>query len=415
MKILWVTAVTPAYIATKYSEKKAIFGNWVDNALARLLQMPDVEVAVVCPAGKKHCTFAPGSFADAPNLRAYVIPYGNHKYLGKKDQEFFREAYADFRPDAVHIHGTEFAIGLNWVNAVGKTATMVSIQGMVSVYGRYYRGGIDHPGAYNTFRDLVRQDTIIQQQQKYYNRGVTEIRLIEKLDYVAGRTDWDRAHCAAINPHARYFHCGETMRPSFYTHRWDYSKCRPHTIFISQGYYPIKGLHKVLEAIDIVRRSYPDVHVNVAGDSPISRVPWRMSGYGKYIKSLIKQLDLKDHITFLGRLNEEQMLQAFLKANIALVPSAIENSCNSLGESQLLRMPILATFAGGTPEIVKWNPDVLYRFEESEQLAPKICRIFAAGEHAQIPDFDPERYDADTNMLQLMAAYKSMVADRRAD
>lgn len=413
MKILWVTAVTPAHVAGKYSDKKAIFGNWVDNSLARLLQMPDVEVAVVCPAGKEHRKFGPGEFKDAPNLRAYVIPYGKHMWLGKREQEFFREAYAEFRPDVVHIHGTEFAIGLNWIQAVGKTATMVTIQGLVSVYGRYYLGGIDHPGAYNTFRDIVRRDTLLQQQQKYYNRGVTEIKTIENVDYVGGRTQWDRDHCAAINPHARYFQCGETMRDSFYTNRWEYSKCRPHSIFISQGYYPVKGLHRVLEAMDIVRRKYPDVHLYVAGDSPIAKTPWRLSGYGKYLKTLIKRYDLKKHITFLGRINEEQMLKNYLNANLALVPSSIENSSNSLGESQLLRMPILASFVGGTPEIVKWNPDVLYRFEESEQLAPKICSIFDAGEHVQIPDFDPERYDAEQNINQLMAAYKTMIAEKR--
>ena len=82
--------------------------------------------------------------------------------------------------------------------------------------------------------------------------------IILRVKYIIGRTEWDKSHVLAINPSVEYFHCDETMRHSFYENRWDYDKCEPHSIFISQAGYPLKGLHQVLKAMPLILRRYPD-------------------------------------------------------------------------------------------------------------------------------------------------------------
>ena len=38
-----------------------------------------------------------------------------------------------------------------------------------------------------------------------------------------------------------------------------------HSITISQGYYPIKGLHNLIKAMAIVAKEYPDTKLYVTG------------------------------------------------------------------------------------------------------------------------------------------------------
>ena len=163
----------------------------------------------------------------------------------------------------------------------------------------------------------------------------------------------------------------------FYQRKWEYDKCDKHTIFLSQAGYPIKGLHKVLEAMPLVLRHFPDARLRVAGQSIVDKPFYRMSGYGKYIQSLINKLSLNDKITFLGTLSEEEMCEQYLRTNVFICPSSIENSPNSLGEAQIMGVPHLAASVGGVPDMMKGNEECLYRFEEIEMLAEKICDVFS--------------------------------------
>ena len=79
---------------------------------------------------------------------------------------------------------------------------------------------------------------------------------------------------------------------------------------------------------------------------------------------------------FLGSLSESEMCKRYLKSNVFVCPSAIENSPNSLGEAQALGMPYLTAYVGGAPDMVGQNVETLYRFEEIEMLAQKVCDVF---------------------------------------
>ena len=198
---------------------------------------------------------------------------------------------------------------------------------------------------------------------------------------IIGRTSWDKAHAWAINSKAKYYFNNETLRPEFYDgSKWDYDKCDKHTIFLSQAGYPLKGLHQVLRAMPLILRHYPDTKIRVAGADITKYSTWRdklrISGYGKLIRHMIHQLHLDNHIEFLGPLNAEQMKQVYLNCNVFVCPSSIENSPNSLGEAQLLGVPHVASFVGGVADMMVGNEENLYRFEEVEMLANKICDIF---------------------------------------
>jgi glycosyltransferase involved in cell wall biosynthesis len=93
---------------------------------------------------------------------------------------------------------------------------------------------------------------------------------------------------------------------------------------------------------------------------------------------MIKKLGLEKNIIFTGILSEEQMVGRFLKSNLFVCPSSIENSPNSVGEAQLLGVPCIGSFVGGMSDMITDEESgLIYRFEETEMLAEKVCRIFS--------------------------------------
>ena len=83
----------------------------------------------------------------------------------------------------------------------------------------------------------------------------------------------------------------ETMRPQFYSGCWEIEKTVPGEIFISQGDYPLKGFHYLLQAMQEILQNCPEAHIKVAGISVLgvngikSRI--KISAYGKYLRRLI--------------------------------------------------------------------------------------------------------------------------------
>ena len=54
------------------------------------------------------------------------------------------------------------------------------------------------------------------------------------------------------------FKCGlEKELDEFYKHKWNIDNCDKFSIFMSQGSYPIKGLHLMLEAMPIILENFP--------------------------------------------------------------------------------------------------------------------------------------------------------------
>ena len=143
-----------------------------------------------------------------------------------------------------------------------------------------------------------------------------------------------------INPNIIYHQGNEILRTSFYEGMWKLENCEKYSIFISQWGYPLKGFHIFLEAFKIILKDYPDAKVITTGKDLFhvsKKVFLKQTYYERYIIKLIKKWDLEKNIIFLGKqLNEAEMKAQYLSAHIFVLPSAIENSPNSLGEAMLL-------------------------------------------------------------------------------
>jgi len=297
---------------------------------------------------------------------------------------------------------------------------VVSIQGLCSYAQRHYTQGLDKKTINSwTFRDFLRKDNIKNQQISFKKRGEFEKQTISNVKHIAGRTTWDKACTIQINKDLKYHHIGETLRSGFYNKSWDIKKCKKHSIFISTAEYPIKGAHYMINALPLIIEKYPETHLYIAGvklDNLNSfKSKFRLSSYPKYILKLIEEKVLNRNITFLGPLDEDKMIEAFLNANVFASPSVIENSPNSLGEAMKLGLPLVASDVGGVSDMVNHKVDgFIYNSTAEYMLAYFICEIFGddnlaiefsknAKQHAE------STHDIDKNFNDVLKLYSDII------
>ena len=416
MKILWITNILfpeARVLLTGKGELKSS-GGWMLGAAEALLNDGENELFVATVSQE----VTELKVLQGKRITYYVLPYGKGNKDYNPDYEpLWRTVHDDVKPDIVHIHGSEFTHGLAWVNACGADNVVVSIQGLKSAYYYYYYGLTKEEIVRNiTLRDMLR-GTILGGQKSFRKSGEWEKVLLKKVHHIIGRTSWDRARTWEINPDAKYHFCNETLRKEFYDgSQWSYDNCVPHSIFLSQAGYPIKGLHQVLKAMPAILRHYPDATIRIAGSdirNPHNIIGMKaMTGYGKIIGKMIQELGLQDKVTFTGNLNAEEMKREYLNCNVFVCPSSIENSPNSLGEAQILGVPCVASYVGGVPDMMRGDEEHLYRFEETAMLAYAVCDCFGkagAINTELMQKAAAERHDGARNSEALNGIYRLIV------
>lgn len=377
MNILWITNIALPDACKKLDLPTPVYGGWMHNLSKDLAASGQIHLAIATVYNCEKLIKV-----EHGNISHYLIPSKSKPSDYKQE---WQEIIDELQPQLVHIHGTEYSYGMSLMNSFPNLKYFVSIQGMPSAIYRYFFSSINYKDIlFNiTFRDLIRHNTLLQWQSDFFKQGLIEREYIRKVSGVIGRTDWDYAHVKAIAPQTQYYFCNESLRDEFYdsSTKWSLANCRRHSIFLSQAAYPIKGLHQVIKAIALLKKIYPNLLVQIAGHNITNTTTWKdrlkLTGYGKYIKKIIKQYQLENNIVFLGALSAAEMKKYYLSSHIFICPSSIENSPNSLGEAQILGTPCIASYVGGIPNMVTHNHDgLLYRFEEVEMLAQLIQQIF---------------------------------------
>jgi len=420
MKVLWLSNVLFPDVCTEIGVAASVVGGWMYSGAKSLITAnPEIKLAVATlySGEKLRCI-------DNNGITYYLIPNkGGDAVYNNRLEAYYKEITLRFAPEIVHIHGSEYPHSLVYIKACGKDNVIVSIQGMVSVYANYYLGGISEKEMKRniTIRDIVRRDSILVQQKKMRKRGNYEQELIKNVNHIVGRTSWDKSNVWAINSNSMFHFCNETLRPLFYKHQWDYVGCRKNSIFISQAYYPIKGIHILIKALPLIMNDFPDTKVYVAGIDFINVAWYRKNGFVNYLKKSSSKLEVLNKIEFLGELNESEMVKQYLSAHVFLCSSAIENSPNSLGEAQLIGTPCVASYVGGTMDMITdGETGFLYRFEEVPLLAKRICEIFGNKNLAERISLNERkvasvRHDGILNATNINNIYKIVSGENLSD
>ena len=367
MKVVWISNVVFPGVAELIGLKNPVVGGWMYSGAKSLISCGDIDLYVF-------------SFANIRAVEKFIVNGINHVLIPKSMMEdsVLRELRG-ILPDIVHVHGTEYLHSFISIKAAKTLSipSVVSIQGLVSVCDRYYYGGINFfEMVFNTtLRDIVRRDTFLHQKINFKNRAKYEVAAIKLVSNVIGRTDWDKFHVSNINNNIRYFDCNETLRDNFYGVNWNYEGCEKNSIFLSQAHYPIKGLHLFLDALSLIKKKIPDVSVYIAGNDFVNKK--YKNYYAKIVEKKIRKYNLWNNINFCGVLDESGMVSNYLRANVFVCPSVIENSSNSISEAQILGVPCVASMVGGVTNMINHMSDgLIYRLDDPVVMAEYIIKIF---------------------------------------
>jgi len=416
MRVLWTSMYEFPALSKKIGHKSNVFGGWVNaSANALLRDFPELKLGVIIPSEVKSL-----EKDEIDDITFYRVPCKSHIDYSFTLKQATLAVVDDFKPDIIHVNGTEHVVGLALLDGVGDEVPIVStIQGLAHVCKFYTDGGIKtEMKHFVTLRDLFGQSSLRTQAKLMRERGNLEEQIIRKLQFIIGRTTWDKSHVIALNPSINYYHCNESLRPTFFEHEWDYQRCNKHSILVSNGTSALKGVHQVIKALPLIKLVYPDVKVNIVGDDFFSSKSFKerlhVTGYQKYLFYLAKTLGVQKNIQFLGMLSEREMCQAFLDCNVYVLPSYIENSPNSLGEAQVLGVPAISSYVGGVPSLIEeGKTGCMYRYEEYEMLAQLVIQFFKAKDcpelHHQERECGLTRHNPKVNAMRMYEIYLTIV------
>ena len=419
MKILWLVNIVMPELAVHLGEKPSVFGGWLTGAL-EAVRAAGHELTV--------CTIR----ETEQEVRYRADP--RTTYLLCRDDEpdqlyrLFRNILEQERPDLVHIWGTEFAPSWALARAANPDRLLVTIQGSLEVIKDHARAGIPAKICRDTLlHKLLRRlheggQAIDLQVKSFAERAKFEVETLKRAAYIHGGSAWGNAVAKSIHPGCTTFDASLILRSSFYdAPLWSIDQCEAHTIY-ALCTYPVKGFHKLLEAMPAVLKRFPDAKILAPGQGLIRRPYTGLKkalmdaapDYQWYLQGLMDRYALWDHVQFTGYLTEDRVQEQLRRAHVFVSPSSIENQSTALGEAMVLGVPSIASRVGAMEEMIHAGEDgFLYEFDDTDALAAHICRIFEDRElalqfsrkgraHAR------RTYDREKNCRDLLHIYETI-------
>lgn len=353
MKVLWFCN-TPA-AGEERLNLKLLSGGWLKSLDKELQNKVSLYIAFHY---SKYCepylvgktTYYPIVTKDWA-LRLIVTKFFNNIVYDTEFEKDYFLLIEKINPDIIHIHGTENPFGC----LIGRTniPIVVSVQGNINVCHHKYFSGIEKKILFKKYKffESVNSFPFYQSFKKDYLRfsfmAERERRNLKKCRYIIGRTLWDRRITRILAPESLYFNCDEILRDVFYNKTWRPPlKTGKIIIHTTNGNSPFKGFETVCQAIKLLNDAGIDFEWRVAGVRETDLIV-------KVVKKMLGKKYPSRGLILLGSLDEYQLAEKLLEANMYVMPSHIENSPNNLCEAMILGMPCIATYAGGTGSLLK--------------------------------------------------------------
>lgn len=376
MKILWTANTFSPEVSKIINIKSKHSISWVDAMSERIKEKEDIHLSIACP------------YEGTTILEK---EYDGITYIAVPIRDAMAnwcDVIVKYQPDIIHAYGTEQQHNAYVLEHSKNIPVLISLQGLLSEYERHYYAGIDFSTMirYTPLRDIIRPTGFFTGRKDFIKRSKNENSLLKRARYVEGRSTWDKVSAYNINPNLKYYYCPRMLRKQFYTDKpWNVSEIERYTILVTQGNYPIKGIHILFRAVAKLKEKYKDIKIKVTGTDVFARINnnkrYLSNGYERYLFDLAKKLDIINHIEFVGYKKASEMVELLKKIHLAVIPSAIENAPNSLAEAMIVGTPVIATFVGGNMDMLTHNENgFLYAFDEWNMLSYYIDQLFSSDE-----------------------------------
>jgi glycosyltransferase involved in cell wall biosynthesis len=137
-------------------------------------------------------------------------------------------------------------------------------------------------------------------------------------------------------------------------------------LLVSRNLEPIYDNETAIRAFAIVQQAFPDATLTIAGSGP----------QASQLAQLVADLGLNACVRFTGRLDRDEMANAYREADISINPSLVDNMPISILEAMASGTPIVSTQVGGVPFVVEDGKTALLVPPGSpEAMAAAICKL----------------------------------------
>jgi len=380
LRVLWIVNTVMPQLAAFLDVPGSASGSWLVDIAERLVHDAGIDLAVACVHGAEFRR------VDTGGVTYYLLPGTgkNMMFYTRRFERLWPRILEDFKPDLVHLHGTEYSHGLTYLRGEHALPTVVSVQGLLA---RIKDVDLEGLSAWDVLRfrtagENLHLNGMFELHMLHERNALMESEILRRVKFVSCVNTWDESIALSINPRLESFRVEYNLRDEFYSApNWSLNQVQRGSLFTNPGGVPLKGLHMLLRALSIVKAKYPEVSLVVPGMGDGSGQLLVNSGYAKYISALLDSLDLERSVEFLERQTPDEIMNRMRSAHAVVIPSAIEGTSLMLREAMFLGVPCVAAFRGGMADFIDDRCDgFLYDFPEYPYLAHRILQLFESDE-----------------------------------
>lgn len=362
MRVLWLTNTPSCYQPVGKRLLKGHYngGGWISSAEKALADNDSVTLAV--------SFILDGQPKKAEQGRVTYYPVksqGTNRLLKIKDKlmalfmkpetyetlnwpfflEQFRRIIEDFKPEIIHVWGSEQWFGLVW--KVTDVPVILHLQGIINPYrNAFLFSGVSWREMIKGQKGLMEKMKARHMMKKWQGAAYREKEIFKGVTACLGRTNWDRRVAYCLNQKARYYHVDEILRRPFYE---AFARDIPTklTIITTISSPPYKGYDLVLKTAKLLKENLGMEFV------------WNCYGNiePRFVEKSVGICHTNVNVNLMGVATSEQLRMAELSATLYFHSSYIDNSPNSLCEAQMLGLPVVSTNVGGIPSLVSDGED----------------------------------------------------------
>lgn len=412
MKVLWFNRSCPVI----YKESRgALLGGWQDSLESILkINNTDIELYIAFKGNGSVKVIDRVTYIPLNINLSKLEEIKNQFTWTTESEKLIKQAIKvtkDYKPDIIHVFGTEWPFGL--IAKYTDTPVVVHVQGVLaSIYNANY------PPGYNIFTyicamrgNIIRYIWHCIQSIKQKSREKMERRIFENVKYYMGRTCWDKAVTKICNPERMYFHVDEALRHAFINSKviWNLNeqnlkKLKLVTVGCSTLY---KGLDMMIKTAKLLKQLNVDFEWNVVGHMP--------NEFRMMVEYKEKRKFSDCNINILGFMQPEDMTTLLCNSTMYVHTAYIENSPNSLCEAQILGVPVVSTNVGGISSLVGDGVDgILVPANDPFRMAYEILSLYNDKDRMKNYSIKgmaraKERHNPDNIAKDLMNCYNTII------
>jgi glycosyltransferase involved in cell wall biosynthesis len=313
------------------------------------------------------------------------VPHRSRLRWRRRLRSALQDIARDFQPDIVHAHGSGYyaaaALDGDWPN-------------VITVHG------------------------VIRQEASLSGARTVKDRLVWQYDALFEDRVLRRAqNCIAISPYVQ-----QAFAQYQQIRWWDIVNPVNDDCFsvIAQPeagrllsvarIIPRKGIDRLISAFIKVAKTYPQAQLRLAGE--IDSAP----KYVEQCQKLVSNAGLEDQVHFLGGLSHADLLNEFSRAQASVLAAKQETAPVAVAESLATGCPVIATSAGGVPDMVEHGKTgLLVVAGDSHLLELALDKCLKTPERtstwADNARYAAERYRLDRVVQKTIDVYKQILSE----